>query len=97
MSKHKKSIEQTIKDYHKRIIHDIKHNDGNNIINGKESIYLHDVTSLDGIRPNKRTCIYYDKITKYCTNKKCSKSICTTAQNCTCYKRKSWNQGAFLV
>lgn len=58
------------------------------IINNKSSIYIHSVRSLDGKKPDKRTCIFYDKDTQKCTNNKCSIIICTTAHNCTCYKRK---------
>lgn len=50
--------------------------------------YTNTVISLDGKKPDKRTCIYYNKETTYCANKRCSKTICTTAHNCTCYKRK---------
>lgn len=39
------------------------------------------------MKPDKRTCIYYNKDNQKCKNKKCSKVICTTARNCTCYKR----------
>uniref|UniRef100_UPI00280B3539 hypothetical protein n=1 Tax=uncultured Thomasclavelia sp. TaxID=3025759 RepID=UPI00280B3539 len=56
--------------------------------NKQTKFYTHKVVSLDGMKPDKRTCIYYDKATQNCTNKHCSKIVCTTASNCTSYKRK---------
>lgn len=53
-----------------------------------KGIYTHKVKSLDGKKPDKRTCIYYDKTDKSCKNKRCSKSICVTSVGCTGYKRK---------
>lgn len=52
------------------------------------NFYTNKVRSLDGKKPDKRTCVYYDKNSKNCTNKNCSKIICYTASNCTAYKRK---------
>lgn len=58
------------------------------IIHGEKVIYTNKIKNTSGKRQNKNTCVYYDKITMKCNNDKCSKSICTTAHNCTVYKRK---------
>lgn len=58
------------------------------IIHGQNSIYIHTVKSINGKRQHKRSCIYYDVNSEQCNNKRCSKVICTTAHNCTGYKRK---------
>ena len=38
-------------------------------------------------RQNKNKCVYYNKETQACTNTKHHSSYCTTAHNCTVYKR----------
>ena len=57
------------------------------IINCK-GIYVHTVKGKNGKRQHKRSCVYYDVDTELCKNNNCSKSVCTTAHNCTGYKRK---------
>lgn len=83
-------VEDAIKEYNRIISHSVNHNiiDNNSIINSKNSIYDYSPYTPDGKRPNKRTCIYYDKINKKCNNSKCSKVYCDTASNCTCYRRR---------
>lgn len=58
------------------------------IIHGQNSIYINKVKSYDGKRSDKITCMFYNKDTMKCTNEKCHTVICTTAYNCTLYKRK---------
>lgn len=52
------------------------------------NIYTNKVKSLDGKRPDKRTCMFYEKSNQHCNNKDCNVTICTTASNCTCFKRR---------
>lgn len=66
------------------------------IIHGQNSIYINKVKSYDGKRSDKRTCIFYNKDTMKCTNEKCHTVICTTAYNCTLYKRKLKNNDLLL-
>lgn len=39
-------------------------------------------------RRHKSNCKYYEKETQKCNNPKCSKSICVTSANCSCYKER---------
>ena len=61
------------------------------IINNNACIYTNSTRSIDGIKQDKRTCIYYDKSTKQCKNERCSKVVCTTARNCSGYKPQGKN------
>lgn len=103
MRKKKKKItkvEDAIKEYNKKqrqnIVREhntISHNmHSKSVINSKAVIYETTTKSIDGKRPDKRTCIYYDKSDGRCTNKNCSKSYCTTSHNCTGYKRRDKNK-----
>ena len=87
--KKKNNIENAIIKHHKIIN---KYVGIKSVINSKASIYETTTKSIDGKRPDKRTCIYYDKSDGRCTNKNCSKSYCTTSHNCTGYKRRDKNK-----
>ena len=86
MSKKKKQRD-TVESYNKRKINSSGFK-APKIIHGEKSIYTNKVSSLDGKKVNKRTCIYYNIGDMKCSNKNCSKVICTTAKDCTCYKRR---------
>ena len=72
MSKKKKTIESAIKEYNKRIIHDINHNDGAGIIHGQSSIYTYTNKSIK----NKKC--------KFCNDCTCENpfSLLTTGTLC---------------
>lgn len=56
----------------------------NTIVHGQNSIYTYETPKGQ----YKKRCLYYDKNSQMCTNKKCHTSYCTTARNCTCYEEK---------
>lgn len=84
-NKRKKTINESIKEYNRM---SNKYTKIKSIINSQASIYESSTQPIDGKRPDKRTCIFYNKSDGRCTNKKCSKSYCITSRNCTGYKRR---------
>lgn len=56
-------------------------------VNRSNKIYTYTENSKEK-RQHKNSCVYYNKSDQKCNNKKCSVTICLTAHNCTCYKRK---------
>ena len=40
-------------------------------------------------RHNKKSCIYYDRISEKCLNAKCHVNICVSASGCTVYRQRS--------